>query len=94
MDKDQKIFELTKYTCLACEMNCDGQCIEGNDCSQCYIAIEGAEKLYNDGYARSTEIAREIFEELNFRAFCNPLGHFLLTASEFREIREKYEGSK
>lgn len=52
MNKDEQIKAMAPYFCYACEMNWGnafGECIEGNDCTKCGIALIAAGKFYNAG---------------------------------------------
>jgi hypothetical protein len=63
---NKQIEEMAKYICNACEMgNGFGSgCCEGNDYIKCGISIETAQAIYNAGYRKASEVAREIFEEI------------------------------
>lgn len=64
MSRDKQIAEMAKHCCFPCDMECDGECIEGIDPSKCYGACETANALYLAGYRKASEVAREICEML------------------------------
>lgn len=51
-DREKQIKEIAKHCCFPCDMECNGECLEGNDPSKCYISVEVATKLYNAGYRK------------------------------------------
>lgn len=61
---NKQIEEIAKHCCFPCEMECNGECIERKNPCECYIALTTAEELYNAGYRRQDEVAREIFAEI------------------------------
>lgn len=61
---NKQIEEIAKHCCFPCEMECNGECIERKNPCECYIALTTAEELYNAGYRRQDEVAREIFTQL------------------------------
>ena len=50
MTEEEKINEMAKYICNACEMGCgfDGDCDEGSDYKTCGICQETAKKIYDE----------------------------------------------
>ena len=68
MTEKEQIEELAKYICNACEMGngFDGECasLMGCDYKTCFIAIETAKHIYEAGYRKQREVAKEIFEEI------------------------------
>lgn len=65
-NRDKQIEEMAKIVCNACEMGggFDGKCADGNDYKKCGISAETAEALYNADYRKSSDVAREIFAEI------------------------------
>lgn len=55
MSDKKQIDEIAKYCCSPCEMEGNGNCIEGNQPHKCYIALESAKRLYNAGYRQQIE---------------------------------------
>ena len=53
--------------------------------------LGGATALYNAGYRRESEVAREIFEEID-RMCIDPFGNF--NHRRFAELKKKYEVNK
>ena len=64
--RDKQIEEMAKFVCNACEMGCgfEGECSNFNDYKTCGISVETAKALYDAGYRKASEVAREIFEEI------------------------------
>lgn len=67
MEKQKQIEEMAKYCCNPCEMSwgCDsGYCSEkGRDAYKtCSLAKETAERLYNAGYCKESETAKDILK--------------------------------
>lgn len=99
--KDKQIEEMCEVlrknaeSCKTCNWYAEGLCI-GN----CELAEDNqtvCETLYNAGYRKSTELAEEIFaeidEELNFvkRAFpLSPITNHIIYV--FAELKKKYIG--
>ena len=54
-DKEKQIEEIAKHCCFPCDMECNGECLEGNDPCKCYISLEVAKTLYNAGYRKQVE---------------------------------------
>ena len=67
MSRDKQIEEMAKICCNTCEFGCgfNGECDLGNDYRTCGVSKETAEALYNAGYRKTSDIAREIFEEID-----------------------------
>lgn len=79
MTEQEQIEELAKYICNACEMgNCfDGECasLMGRDYKTCFITIETAKHIYKAGYRKQSEVAKEIFDDLeNTLEDCTVIG--------------------
>ena len=53
--KDQELKELAKLAASPCEMNWNGECVEGNDCTKCGIALKAAEEIQAAGYRKERE---------------------------------------
>ena len=54
-DKEKQIEEIAKHCCFPCDMECNGECLEGTDPCKCYISLEVAKTLYNAGYRKQVE---------------------------------------
>ena len=59
MDKEKQIKEMTVILCSSYKS--DGSCMGCPDC----IAKEEAKSIYDSGYRKASEVAREIFEEID-----------------------------
>ena len=84
-NKDKQIEEMCK---IVCQCNNNGTCIislRPCDC-ECSLATELG-KLYNAGYRKASEVAREIFEEID-RMCIDTFGNF--NHRVFAELKEKY----
>lgn len=68
MTEQEQIDELAKYICNACEIGngFDGECssLMGCDYKTCFITIETAKHIYEAGYRKQSDVAEEIFEEI------------------------------
>lgn len=87
-NRDKQISEMTKDIC---EIQCNGMkcavCETGCDCRM------QAEALYNAGYRKASEIAEEIFAEIE--KICGTNGfHFICTVEKFKELKKKYTESE
>ena len=88
MCQDKQIEEMAKIChfyddgiCHLCEellVSCD---------RKCDLAIL-VENLYNAGYRKSTEVAREIFEEIWYVG--DTINGIVLSPTEFAELKKKY----
>ena len=65
MRRDKQIDEMAKHCCFPCLMG-NGKCVADLNSSECYVAIETANHLYNAGYRKASEVAEEIFAEIEF----------------------------
>lgn len=90
MNRDKQIEEMVK-TLSKCECECPR-------CKACY-SWELSENLYNEGYRKSTDLAREIFEEIeNAHDECihidptTNIGYLLKTKflNKLAELKKKY----
>ena len=61
---NKQIEEIAKHFCLTCEMERDGRCLDGKNPCKCYFSLAAAEALYNAGYRKQEDVAREIFTQL------------------------------
>ena len=64
MSTEEQIKEMAKICCYICEFEHCGKCLNDLDLGDCYIAMHTAQKLYNAGYQKVSEIVAKIFEEL------------------------------
>ena len=62
MSRDKQIEEMAKLMCEDCAR--DGACRVAKSGEMCDSVLEQAKWLYNAGYRKSTEVAEEIFEEI------------------------------
>jgi hypothetical protein len=96
-NREKQIEEMAKICCNTCEFGCgfNGECDLDNDYRKCGISNETAEALYNAGYRKPTDLAEEIFAEIEDLFFDKYLlGN--ITASLFEdkyaELKKKYIG--
>ena len=63
MDKEKRVEEMAKILCTDYDM---GKCmVDGFDCLEGHCSKrERIESLYDAGYRKSADVAREIFEEI------------------------------
>lgn len=92
MSRDKQIEEMAKAICS--EYDCVIPC---QSCAYYAYAncrdVKSAEKLYNAGYRKASDVAEEIFEEIE--GFNRPPMHecepvYIIKASEFAELKKKY----
>lgn len=97
MNRDKQIEEMAKNICS--EYDCIIPC---QSCAYYEYAncrdVKSAEKLYNAGYRKSTDLAREIFEEIekNMVAIDDiDFNHFrAIGRRTFAELKKKYTKSE
>ena len=96
MSRDKQIEEMARDMCICrhndiCEM-------DGNPCDlACGYLIE-ARDLYEKGYRKASEVAREIFEEIGTLLYLNALQGDVFTGryfseeleSDIAELKKKY----
>ena len=99
MNREKQIEEMAKVMC--------GGCTDNKECMRCLCADwYNAETLYNAGYRKQSEVAKEIFDDierilsLNY-CCCLPQGateHYEYyegnIAKDIAELRKKYTGEK
>ena len=88
MDKNNQIAEMAKDL-----RKSEFWYFDDTDCDFELERKKTAENLYNAGYRKASDVAREIFEEIenlflkdNFRLICN--------RSDFAELKKKYTENK
>lgn len=82
MNKDKQIEEMAKLTKQRCRIdNLCGSCT-WETCNDCL-----SEALYNAGYRKAPEVAREIFEEIESMEINGIIYTF---SSNFAELKKKY----
>lgn len=87
MSIDKQIEEMAKDFCAV-----------GIPCEECHLYKNGchakkyATRAYNNGYRKSSDVAREIFEEIEkyFMYDGKYTGH--ISQSKFAELKKKYTG--
>ena len=91
LNKENQIEEMAKVLCedygecKKCTLSnpkCENPCMIREDC----------ERLYNQGYRKTSEIAREIFEDLELKApfFCENQIAYEHFYEELAELKKKY----
>ena len=104
MSRDKQIEEMAKYCCHPCElMEDDGSCYRGYDYKTCLCA-ESAKALYNAGYRKASDVAREIFEEIRAESsYCVASQNgveiyhtklYNISAIKLAELKKKYESEE
>jgi hypothetical protein len=95
MNRDKQIDEMAKVMCFQADSCTVKSCVQVN-CEKTWLA----ENLYNAGYRKASEVAREIFEEIEKITMHNVTsshGIWLMSMGEvaFAELKKKYtEGEK
>ena len=66
MSKEKQIEEMARFCCTTCEMFTNNPvgankspCALDNDYNSCPLCIEAAERLYNAGYRKQSEVIEE-----------------------------------
>lgn len=68
------------------------ECYFGDQCEKC-PKTEIAKALYDKGYRRQDEIAREIFEEIENNSFSYGV-NFVISKETLAELKKKYGGQE
>lgn len=99
MTEKEKINEMAKYICNACEMGCgfDGDCDEGSDYKTCGICQETAKKIYDEIICKNPPTDKETVPYL--RRVCrifeialnNALGIDHNYTDAYKEAEKEYE---
>ena len=89
MSRDKQIEEIKAIILEDCGSDCEN--CEFHNMGVCYDNYI-ANRLYNAGYRKSTEVAEEIFEEIEEfnrppMPECEPV--YIIKASEFAELKKK-----
>ena len=88
MNRDKQIEEMAM---LVCRHTMTRMCADGT-CPmlwECPLNIKTVEALHDAGYRKSTEVAREIFEEIA-RIGGTSYGDIRLNSWEIAELKKKY----
>ena len=89
MNKEKQIEEMAKDMC---EYYYEGTCYQDKKPCDCKCEIfTDAQYLYSKGYRKASEVAREIFEEIE-RTCIDSFGCFYIGATHgaFAELKKKY----
>lgn len=79
--KEKQIEEMARIMDSTCADCCDCNCIEkANRCT--------AEAIYNAGYRKQIDVAREIFEEID--GIMKQSGHAYFAIKKIAELKKKY----
>ena len=93
MSREKQIEEMTKILCRDYSM---GECmVDSFDCLEGHCSKrERIEALYNAGYQKSTDVAEEIFAEID--ELLSPYGSYIKTIDihEYIELKKKYTESE
>lgn len=88
-DKQTEIDEIAKLICTY------PQCVNYNKIGGCKIAecqtVDIAEKLFDKGYRKASDVAREIFAEIEKIIEVDKFGEAKFDVRELYEIEKKYE---
>ncbi len=93
MSKEKQIEEMAKAICSACAIreNCKLEDV-------CRATLQESEALYNAGYRKQSEVAREIFEEIENLSVntVDDWGNSVQIISEidYAELKKKYSEDK
>ena len=97
MDKKKQIEEMAKVLCqnVLTEYCASGSCSNSN----CLVNAKALYTLYNAGYRKASEVAREIFEEIEASAKVKywrggGLVVFEVNGEDFAELKKKYTESE
>jgi len=83
---NKQIEEMARTMCGEKEHSC----AECDSCNLCEFWIE-AQILYANEYRKSTDVAREIFEEIKKHLVFNTYGIATISEKTFAELKKKYE---
>ena len=64
MNREKQIEEMAKITCQMYRRDKEKKCAGVQECDMKCLHYQRCEALYNAGYRKTSDIAREIFEEL------------------------------
>jgi hypothetical protein len=91
--RDKQIAEMAKSIC---DIQCNG--MKCNECDTCCEYRMQAIALYNAGYRKSTDVAREIFEEIDTLIVRRMIPEIAWIDDRFitdiAELRKKYESEE
>ena len=93
MSRDKQIEEMAKELCDAMQktnQGCNSICYPRGMCAHCKVM---AEHLYNAGYRKSTEVAEEIFEEIDKLLAVDRNGNANLDVRDLAKLKNKYTES-
>ena len=90
MNRDKQIEEMYKDVYEAIEHNSVIDVIHGG-----YIGVDTGgltKELYDDGYRKASDVAREIFEEIEktLRRNINPIAYEVMLARDITKLKKKY----
>ena len=88
MNKDKQIEEMASII-GDCKNIPDEICDKHLKCAECK-----ASRCYNAGYRKASEVAREIFEEIEEKCFDPEENFFFISPTEFAELKKKYTEGK
>ena len=88
MTTEEQIVEMAKICCLICEFEHCGKCLNGPGLGNCYMATLTAQKLYNAGYRKASDVVAEVFEEIEQVLMCGSNDELRL-AVRIAELKKK-----
>ena len=100
MDNEKQIEEMCEIiTSMICEVYnplCDEN--KPHTCSRCYANStkigDFAEMLYNAGYRKQSDVAKEIFDDIKEKLIFNTYGIATISNKTFCELNKKYTKSE
>ena len=96
MDREKQIEEMCEIIAsMICEVYnplCDEN--KPHTCSRCYANStkigDFAEMLYNAGYRKQSDVAKEIFDDIKEKLIFNTYGIATISNKTFCELKKKY----
>jgi hypothetical protein len=91
MSRDKQIEEMAEAICGL--KTSDGCLCDGGYCNHNCSAYEKAKHLYNAGYRKASEVAREIFEDIFYHTYYSH-GRLIIEHSTLLALQKKYTESE
>ena len=89
MSRDKQIEEMAKH----CHFYEEGKCLlledEAAECDTKCDMCEFAKRLYNAGYRKASDLAEEIFAEIENNAYTYGI-NFVISKETLAELKKKY----
>ena len=94
MNTEEQIVEMAKICCLICEFEHCGKCLNGPGLGNCGMAMLTAQKLYNAGYRKESEVVAEIFAEIEQVLMCGNNDELRLAVRIAELKKKRLEGAE